>query len=199
MRLAFRRSLRYAHALAFSSLALAPSLTSSMRLRTDDGGVGADYGACEFGTDCADCGARVVYDPPPPPGLPPSPNSPPPPPPLAYDLCTNDCTGVVDDGQCDDGGSGSDFNVCNFGARTSHTRYFKPTARDRLTDSSPLLDAQGTIVTTVGHALRFPPLHQRSVCEVWSSRANSVRHRMSSNRFYKRLQRTRRLSITLSE
>jgi hypothetical protein len=168
MRLAFRRSLRYAHALAFSSLALAPSLTSSMRLRTDDGGTGSEYGACEFGTDCADCGARVVYDPPPPPGPPPSPNSPPPPPPLAYDLCNNNCyvPELVDDGQCDDGGSGSSFAVCDFGARTSRTRYFKHTSRDRLTDSSPLHDAQDKIVTTVGHALRFPPLHQRSVCEV---------------------------------
>ena len=36
----------------------------------DDGGPGADYSDCDLGTDCADCGPRVMPPPAPPPPLP---------------------------------------------------------------------------------------------------------------------------------
>ena len=47
----------------------------------DDGGPGAEYSFCELGTDCADCGPRLVWPPSPPPSLPPPPSPPPPSPP----------------------------------------------------------------------------------------------------------------------
>ena len=56
----------------------------------DDGGPGAEYSDCAFGTDCTDCGPRMLPpppSPPPPPSTPrpspppPSPSPPPPPPP----------------------------------------------------------------------------------------------------------------------
>ena len=48
----------------------------------DDGGPGAEFGGCEWGTDCTDCGIRQAPSPPPLPP-PPSPSPPPRPPPLA--------------------------------------------------------------------------------------------------------------------
>lgn len=50
----------------------------------DDGGQGSSNSACDYGTDCADCGVRInTLSPSPPPPLPPPPLTPPlPPPPL---------------------------------------------------------------------------------------------------------------------
>jgi len=42
----------------------------------DDGGEGAEYFVCEYGTDCTDCGARP-FEPPSPPAPPPAPSRPP--------------------------------------------------------------------------------------------------------------------------
>ena len=44
----------------------------------DDGGPGAEYSACQYASDCSDCGPRF-FKPPPSPPTPPSPPSPPPP------------------------------------------------------------------------------------------------------------------------
>ncbi|KAL3893288.1 MAG: hypothetical protein SGPRY_014334, partial [Prymnesium sp.] len=44
----------------------------------DDGGLGADYSLCQLGTDCFDCGARLISPHPPPitpQGFPPHPDS----------------------------------------------------------------------------------------------------------------------------
>ena len=72
----------------------------------DDGGPGHDYDICAFGADCTDCGPRE------PAALPPSP---PPPPSLSPGvLCSNSCT-YATDGDCDDGGSGSEYELCDFG------------------------------------------------------------------------------------
>jgi len=63
----------------------------------DDGGPGAEYSACSVGTDCTDCGPRMLPtppSPPPPSPSPPPPSPPPPPPPLntyftiTYGSCT---------------------------------------------------------------------------------------------------------------
>ena len=43
-----------------------------------DGGWAASGNWCDFGTDCTDCGSRLLLDPPPsPPSFPPSPSAPP--------------------------------------------------------------------------------------------------------------------------
>jgi len=47
----------------------------------DDGGPGAEYPDCQYGTDCSDCGLRYVGLPPPSPPLSPPPPPPPSPPP----------------------------------------------------------------------------------------------------------------------
>ncbi len=47
----------------------------------DDGGPGAEFALCRFGTDCIDCGGRNHPPPPSPPGPPPEPPQPPSPPP----------------------------------------------------------------------------------------------------------------------
>ena len=62
-----------------------------------DGGTGSEGSLCLLGTDCMDCGPRMVRAPPPPP-LPPE--SPPQPPPM---LCSNTCA-YAHSGQCQDGG-----------------------------------------------------------------------------------------------
>lgn len=66
----------------------------------DDGGSGADYDVCEYGTDCGDCGPR-----------PSDPNAPPP----DEGLCDDSCI-YAGDGQCDDGGPDADFDVCIYGS-----------------------------------------------------------------------------------
>ena len=72
----------------------------------DDGGPGNDYDLCPFGTDCTDCGPRETMSPPPSPS--PAPDSPP------GFVCTNDC-GYAGDGDCDDGGPGSEYELCDAG------------------------------------------------------------------------------------
>ena len=72
----------------------------------DDGGPGADFDLCEYGTDCADCGPR-------PPqqdsssGADSSHSS-------SEMICSNTCE-YADDGDCDDGGPGSDYDLCDYG------------------------------------------------------------------------------------
>ena len=66
----------------------------------NDGGPGAEFTHCAYGTDCTDCGAR--YTAPPPPSC----------------LCSNECLGqplFAVDGFCDDGGAGSSYNECALG------------------------------------------------------------------------------------
>ena len=73
----------------------------------DDGGVGAEYDACAFGTDCINCGPRLRSDAP----LPPMP---PPAPPQAPVLCAETCIHASDN-DCDDGGVGAEYDACAFG------------------------------------------------------------------------------------
>ncbi len=61
----------------------------------DDGGPGASYGDCSYGTDCADCGVRVWTAP----GEP---------------LCSNECAYRAD-GRCDDGGPRAQSGRCTYG------------------------------------------------------------------------------------
>ena len=98
----------------------------------DDGGPGAGYDLCEYGSDCLDCGGprcgnstslstSYSYDyeggppfPPLPPLDPPSPSMPPVPPGCT---CNSSCVGNPEysgDGVCDDGGPGADFNECAY-------------------------------------------------------------------------------------
>ena len=99
-------------------------------LDCDDGGPGAEYAACDLGTDCDDCGLRPLGStddspqprppPPPPPSPPtqpgetlpppsPSPSSAPP-----GTVCDNTCHYPNDD-ECDDGGAGAEYDVCALG------------------------------------------------------------------------------------
>ena len=106
----------------------------------DDGGPGAEYAECGYGTDCSDCGLRPKTSPPqplvplPPPPSPPSPPPPPPPaspappppspPPPAPPpspsppgiLCSNDCIGRASNGLCEDGKEGSTSSECDVGS-----------------------------------------------------------------------------------
>ncbi|XP_077868863.1 uncharacterized protein LOC144359622 [Saccoglossus kowalevskii] len=60
----------------------------------DDGGVGAAYSGCYYGTDCLDCGIRNhVFDPP---------------------LCDDSCSGA-NDSSCEDGGLFSTNYECYLG------------------------------------------------------------------------------------
>merc|ERR1711988_1854760 len=69
----------------------------------DDGGEGSEYSLCEIGTDCADCGGtrkatkQVAkhYD-------------------LEESGCKNTCK-YSNDGDCDDGGYGADYDFCELG------------------------------------------------------------------------------------
>ena len=95
----------------------------------DDGGPNDDNswysGLCAYGTDCTDCGPREAFSPSPPPpspspahppcapGLVPLP--PPPPPPSPPTICTNTCW-FYEDGECDDGGPGAGYSLCDFGS-----------------------------------------------------------------------------------
>jgi len=75
----------------------------------DDGGPGAEYVLCEWGTDCIDCGSRSALPPPPPP-LPPG--------------CTSEhevdhrCGPEYDDAVCDEGRCCSEHEWC--GSSTDH-------------------------------------------------------------------------------
>ncbi len=63
----------------------------------DDGGPGADYAVCDYGTDCTDCGARDARTAP-----------------VGGELCLNSCRFAFD-GECDDGGPGSQYSECGIG------------------------------------------------------------------------------------
>lgn len=82
----------------------------------DDGGPGSLYSVCELGTDCTDCGARAGDVAPPsetPDDVTP-PERTPPPGTSSGPACNDTCT-TASDGQCDDGGSGSQYCVCELG------------------------------------------------------------------------------------
>jgi hypothetical protein len=70
----------------------------------DDGGANSDYGTCELGTDCSDCGNRYKNrldsgeD--------------------TVSICKNTCTNAYD-GDCDDGGANSDYGTCELGTDCS--------------------------------------------------------------------------------
>ena len=85
----------------------------------DDGGEGSEYASCTACQDCHDCGRRLPGScEPRPPNLqpfrpPPSPPGPPPPPgPPGSGTCVNTCV-FASDGDCDDGGHGSEFHHCD--------------------------------------------------------------------------------------
>lgn len=79
----------------------------------DDGGHGSTWAVCPHGSDCADCGHRLM-----------SPSAPPSPVVMAIEsgpatrtspaACTNTCF-HNSDGDCDDGGEGSHFSFCDHG------------------------------------------------------------------------------------
>jgi len=85
----------------------------------DDGGPGSEFTSCVLGSDCADCGGDATNAPRP---LPPPPSSPPSPPgqgistpaDTGRSTCTNTCNYHFD-GDCDDGGPGSEYTSCDFG------------------------------------------------------------------------------------
>jgi len=81
----------------------------------DDGGTGSEFSYCVVGTDCSDCGLRDVAPPPPPAPAPPPPVSHPPPFGNGEPICANDCS-HSSDGDCDDGGDGSEFFICAAGS-----------------------------------------------------------------------------------
>jgi len=88
----------------------------------DDGGAGAEYAECSLGSDCTDCGNRPDIDPaaplPPPSDTDLSPVRPPPSPsPSPFgegDGCSEICS-HASDGDCDDGGPGSEYSICRLG------------------------------------------------------------------------------------
>ena len=61
----------------------------------DDGGPDSDFGHCSYGTDCIDCGTRVMPPPQPQPPLPPPLSPPSPPPPLPPFACACEAMSVV--------------------------------------------------------------------------------------------------------
>jgi hypothetical protein len=73
----------------------------------DDGGPGADWAVCPYGTDCGDCGPRDgAGDPGGDPGGFPPPGG---------GWCSDDCPWAFD-GECDDGGPDADWAVCPYGS-----------------------------------------------------------------------------------
>ena len=63
----------------------------------EDGGPGAEFAICHYGTDCTDCGHRLeVID-------------------GGIVACSNQCT-FKEDGLCDDGGKGATFSLCRVGS-----------------------------------------------------------------------------------
>ena len=83
----------------------------------DDGGGGSEYDLCDPCTDCGDCGERTEAEcesvpPTPAPPAPPAPPVPVPVPVVEGPGCGASCTFVAD-GECDDGGEGSAFDLCD--------------------------------------------------------------------------------------
>ena len=75
----------------------------------DDGGHGAEYADCIYGSDCADCGPRM---------------------PAAAPMatCTKDCIGMpsyASDGDCDGGGPGAEYLGCQLGTREARASYLR--------------------------------------------------------------------------
>ncbi len=68
----------------------------------DDGRPGAPFAVCALGTDCGDCGSVAIEDSP-----------------VEIDetteVCSNTCQ-YANDGECDDGGPGAEYNACAFGS-----------------------------------------------------------------------------------
>ena len=91
----------------------------------DDGGPGAEYGICAYGTECEDCGPRIFSPPAPPPLKVPLPSPPPTPPTVPG--CLNTCN-YASDGDCDDGGPGAEYGVCAYGTECEDCgpRSFEP-------------------------------------------------------------------------
>ena len=77
----------------------------------EDAASAAGMQHCPLGSDCDDCGPRLM-----PPPSPPSPPAPPKPPPFmpGSALCSNTCT-HASNGFCSDGGPGSEGAICEFG------------------------------------------------------------------------------------
>jgi len=67
----------------------------------DDGGPGAQYEDCAYGTDCGDCGTR-------------GPSNPPTGPTQPVGSCSDSCE-YAGDGVCDDGGPGAEYEDCAYG------------------------------------------------------------------------------------
>jgi hypothetical protein len=65
----------------------------------DDGGVGAQFDLCDFGSDCTDCGVRFSD---------PRYNS-------LVTACEESCE-KSKNGLCDDGGPGAQFSICSIGS-----------------------------------------------------------------------------------
>ena len=86
----------------------------------EDGGPGSEsqWSDCPLGTDCADCGPRLITAPPPPP----RPSPPPSPAPPAFMYMCDDSCDRASDGVCEDGGHGSDRyspEYCTYGTDCS--------------------------------------------------------------------------------
>ena len=97
----------------------------------EDGGEGSGSEHCQLGTDCADCGDRVVATAPPPPPAPRPPPPRPPPPTPRFPGCSNMCNAatyeyhyndhhwLASNGVCEDGGAGAQASICDLGACAS--------------------------------------------------------------------------------
>ena len=131
----------------------------------DDGGPGADFSQCPYGTDCDDCGTRLAPSPPPsapprppppppaPPPLPPNPEPPrppmlpmPPSPPPALEV---EALPVYVAGQAGRASCADDSSQCAFRYALSHTPV--------LLSVSALVGQQGDTLTLTGHHFSLTP------------------------------------------
>mgnify|MGYP000880832583 FL=1 len=107
----------------------------------DNGGPSSEFPVCAYGTNCGGCGSCQQLPPSPPresPGPPSPPRAPPGPPlpprappatPSPPSLCSAACIGMHaygsncdDGGPCNDGGAGTEFSVCQYGADCADCR-----------------------------------------------------------------------------
>eukprot|EP00900_Chrysochromulina_parva_P012419 jgi/Chrpa1/21178/Chrysochromulina_OHIO_Genome00026961-RA len=107
----------------------------------DNGGPSSEFPVCAYGTNCVGCGScqqlppsppRASPGPPSPPRAPPGPPLPPRAPPATPSppsLCSAACIGMHaygsncdDGGPCNDGGAGTEFSVCQYGADCADCR-----------------------------------------------------------------------------
>ena len=124
----------------------------------DDTGPGAEYDVCQLGTDCTDCGPRVM---PPPTHHPDTPYlSTSPPPPDSIPSCAEACH-YSSDGDCDDGGMGAEYNSCSCGTDCFDCgpRELSMSSTDTCSGaiSSPLLLPSPSPPTLPADAPRPPP------------------------------------------